>query len=419
MGPGGFCVPRGMSMGLWMRLGRSVACGLALASGVEGRAEDWSQWRGPRRDGTSAEKGWKAEWPASGPKVAWKAQVGLGFSSVVVADGRAFTMGHAEEQDRVFCFDASTGREVWRHSFASELGDKYFDGGTTGTPTVSGGRVYVLNRWGDVFCLGATDGKVVWHRNVEKETGARVPDWGFTGAPLVLDGKVYLNVGEAGLALDAPTGTVAWKTSTKSAGYSTPFPHGTGAQQVLILGSGQSYVSVRPTDGTEVWRVKWLTQYGVNAADPVIDGNRMFVSTGYGKGAALFRMGAGEPEMLWKSKALRTQMNPAVLQGGFLYGVDGDTTEKASLKCIEFATGAEKWSEPGFGSGGVIVADGKLVGVNGTGELVVAPASPDGFKPTARAQVLGGKTWTAPVLAGGRIYVRNSKGDLVVVDVRP
>lgn len=350
--------------------------------------------------------------------MAWKAQVGLGFSSVVVADGRAYTMGHAEEQDRVFCFDAASGREVWRHSFAAELGDKYFEGGTTGTPTVAGGRLYVLNRWGEAFCLGAADGKVVWHRNVEADTKSAVPDWGFTGAPLVLDGTVYLNVGDGGLALDAATGAVAWKSSTKSAGYSTPYPHGAGDKQVLILGTAQSYVAVRPKDGTEVWRVKWLTQYGVNAADPVIDGDRMFVSTGYGKGAALFRMGGGEPETLWKSKALRTQMNPAVLHGGFLYGVDGDTTEKASLKCIEFATGTEKWSQAGFGSGGVIVVDGKLVGVNGTGELVVAPAVPDGFKPVARAQVVGGKTWTAPVLANGRVYVRNSKGDLVVVDVR-
>lgn len=418
MGLGGICVPRGMSTGFWVRSGWAVACAVALGSGVA-RADDWPQWRGLRRDGTSAEKGWKVEWPATGPKVAWKAQVGLGFSSVVVADGRAYTMGHAEEQDRVFCFDVATGSEVWRHSFASELGDKYFEGGTTGTPTVSGGRVYVLNRWGEAFCLGAADGKVVWHRNVEAETKAAVPDWGFTGAPLVSDGKVYLNVGDGGLALDAATGQVAWKSSTKSAGYSTPFPHGAGEKQVLILGTAQSYVAVRPKDGTEVWRVKWLTQYGVNAADPVMDGDRMFVSTGYGKGAALFRMGGGEPEMLWKSKALRTQMNPAVLHGGFLYGVDGDTTEKASLKCLEFATGTEKWSQPGFGSGGVIVVDGKLVGVNGTGELLVAPAVPDGFKPVARAQVVGGKTWTAPVLADGRVYVRNSKGDLVVVDVRP
>ncbi|MBK7997700.1 MAG: alcohol dehydrogenase, partial [Verrucomicrobia bacterium] len=120
----------------------------------------------------------------------------------------------------------------------------------------------------------------------------------------------------------------------------------------------------------------------------------------------------------WKSKSLRTQMNPAVLHQGHLYGVDGDTTEKASLKCVEFATGTEKWKQSNFGSGGVILADGKLIALSGTGELMIAPASPEGFNPTSRAQVLGGKCWTAPVLANGFIYARNSRGDVVAVDVR-
>ncbi len=381
-------------------------------------ADDWAQWRGPQRNGISAEKGWKDTWPAEGPKVAWKAQVGMGYSSFVVAQGRVFTMGHAAEKDSVFCLDAATGKELWRHSFPAELGDRYFDGGTTGTPTVAGDRLYVLNRWGDAFCLGASDGKVVWHRQVEKESGAKIPEWGFSGAPVVSEDRVWLNVGEAGLALDAKTGAVVWKTSTKSTGYSTPYFLGTGKDALMIVGSAEAYVAVRPGDGSEAWRVRWLTEYGVNAADPIIDGDRMFISSGYGKGGALFKLGGAEPEMLWRTKALRTQMNAAVLYQGHLYGVDGNTTDKASLKCVEFATGKEKWSQAGFGTGGVTLVDGRLVGLGGTGELVVAPATPEGFKPTARAQVIGGKTWTAPVFSGGQIYCRNSRGDVVVLDVR-
>ncbi|HWN96175.1 MAG TPA: PQQ-binding-like beta-propeller repeat protein, partial [Methylomirabilota bacterium] len=181
--------------------------------------------------------------------------------------------------------------------------------------------------------------------------------------------------------------------------------------------SSQSYVAVNVKDGKEAWRLRWLTQYGVNAADPVVDGDRILLSSGYGKGAALFKLGVA-PEEIWKSKALRTQMNGAVLYRGHLYGVDGDTTEKASLKCLDFATGAEKWKHAGFGSGGVIIAEGKLIAVSGAGELMIAPASPDGFKPTARTQVFGGKCWTAPVLADGRIYCRNARGEVVVVDGR-
>ncbi len=170
--------------------------------------------------------------------------------------------------------------------------------------------------------------------------------------------------------------------------------------------------------GKEAWRIKWLTQYGLNAADPIVNGDLVLLSTGYGKGATLVRIGGAEPETLWKSKVLRTQMNAAVRVGDYVYGVDGDTTTRAALKCVEFAIGVEKWAQADIGSGGLMVANGRLIILNDRGELMVAPAVPEAFKPTAKAQVLGGKCWTVPVLANGRIYCRNSIGDLAAVDVR-
>jgi len=382
------------------------------------RAEDWPQWRGPTRNGISAEKGFRDTWPASGPVTAWKAKVGLGFSSFVVSQGRVFTMGHAEGKDTVWSFDTATGKEVWKHSYPAELGDKYYEGGTTGTPTVDGNRLYVLSKWGDVFCFEAASGKVVWSKNIQKETRAPIPDWGFTGAPLVHENLLVLNVGDAGVALDKQTGKLIWDSADKNSGYSTPLPVQRNGQWVAWIGSGSSYVAVNLRDGKEAARIRWVTEYGVNASDPIIDGDRIFLCTGYGKGAALFKLGAGEPEQVWKTKKLRTQLNPAVLFNGHLYGVDGDTTEKAALKCLDLETGAEKWSQPAFGSGGVVIADGKLIALSGTGELMIAPAATSGFKPTARAQVLGGKCWTAPVLANGQVYCRNGRGDVVVVNLK-
>src|SRR5690349_20725106 len=134
-------------------------------------AADWPQYRGPNRDGTSKETGWNAEWTGE-PKIAWKATVGLGFSSIVVANGKACTAGHAEGQDTVFCFDAVTGKELWKHSYPAELGDKYYEGGTTGTPTFDGDRVYWLSRWGDLFCFDAASGKILWQTNIQKEPEA-------------------------------------------------------------------------------------------------------------------------------------------------------------------------------------------------------------------------------------------------------
>ncbi len=396
----------------------ALAGALAVSLCSFASAHDWPHWRGPQRNGVSAETGWRDTWPAEGPATAWKAKVGSGFSSVVVAQGRAFTLGHADEQDTVWCFDTAAGKVLWKHSYAAELGDKFFEGGTTGTPTVVGDRVFTLSRWGDVFCFEAATGKVVWSKNVQKQTGVRVPDWGFAGAPLAHENLLVLNVGDAGLALDQSTGRIVWQSANQNAGYSAPLPVEHAGQWLALLGNGTAYVAVNLRNGKEAWRVRWLTEYGVNASDPIVEGDHLFLSTGYGKGGALYKLAASAPEPLWKTKKLRTQLNSAVLFQGHLYGTDGDTTEKAALKCLDFATGEEKWTQPGFGSGAVIIADGKLIALGGTGELRVAPATPAGFKPTARAQVLGGRCWTAPVLANGLIYCRNSRGDLVAVDVR-
>jgi outer membrane protein assembly factor BamB len=385
---------------------------------VDLRADDWPHWRGPQRNGVSAETGWLDVWPKEGPPIAWKAKVGLGFSSFAVADGRAVTLGHADGQDTIWCFDTASGKQLWKHSYPAELGDKYYEGGTTGTPTISRSNVFVLSRWGDLFCLEAATGKVIWSKNVQKETSAPIPDWGFTGAPLVHENLLVLNVGEAGLAVDKRTGQIVWQSADKNSGYSTPLPIQRDGQWLALIGNGTSYVAVQLRDGKEAWRVRWVTEYGVNASDPIVSGDRMFLSTGYGKGGALFQLGAGQPTELWKTRKLRTQLNPAVLHAGNIYGTDGDTTEKASLKCLDFATGAEKWVQPGFGSGGLLIADGKIIALSATGELMVAPATPTGFKPTARAQVLGGKSWTAPVLANGLVFCRNGRGDVTVVNLR-
>lgn len=380
-------------------------------------AEDWGQWRGPARTGISAETGWLDAWPAEGPRILWKAQVGIGFSSFAVARNRVYTIGHANEMDTVFCLDADKGQVLWYHPYPADLGDKFFEGGPTSTPTVDGDRVYTLGKWGDLFCFDAANGKIAWQKNIATETGAPVPAWGFGGSPLVLGDLLILNMGESGIALEKATGKLVWKSAAAESGYSTPLPI-PGQESLLLMSSGRAWHAVDAKTGKEAWRVKWMTQYGVNAADPVFDNGTMLVSTGYAKGAALFKLGGAEPELVWQNKSLRSQMNPPVLIGGHVYGVDGDAGQKTALKCVEMATGAEKWSVPLAGSGAVAAADGKLLVLNGEGTLMVAPASPAAFKPTSQAKVLGGKCWTVPVLANGRVYCRNAEGHVVCLDLR-
>lgn len=390
---------------------------LTLLATNDAPAADWPFWRGLARTGISQEKGWNARWTTP-PKVLWKAGVGIGFSSFSVADGRVFTTGNEDNKDTVFCFDAATGRVLWKHSYDADLGDKYFEGGTTGTPTVDGDKVYQLSRWGDVFCFEAATGKVVWSKNVQQETDARIPDWGFGGSPLVWKHLLILNVGQGGLALDKTSGKIVWESDDRNAGYSTPFPMDRGGKTEIILGSGRSYVAIDPVNGQKLWEHAWNTSYGVNAADPVVQGDLVFISSGYNKGAALLKTTPSNADVVWQSRVMRNQMNPSVLLGDHLYGIDGNEGKDAGLKCVEFSTGTEKWVEKGVGAGSLMVADGKLIILSEKGELIIAEPSPEGFKPLSRAQVLTGRCWTVPVLSHGRIYCRNAAGDVVCLDVK-
>lgn len=395
-----------------------IAVGAAFST-LPTFAGDWPQWRGPDRTGISQEKGWQANWPAEGPKVLWKAQVGLGFATFVVADGRVFTTGNAGNVDTVFCFDAASGKEIWKHSYPADVGAKFFEGGTTGTPTIDGKHLYQLSRWGDLFCFDAATGKVIWSKNIQTETEIRVPDWGFTGAPLVWEDLLILNVGLSGLAVEKATGKIVWKSADKEAGYSTPLPYQQNGKTYVTFGSGRSYVAVEPRTGKVVWEMPWTTSYGVNAADPIIHDGHLFISSGYNKGGALIKPTSSEPEVVWQSRDMRSQMNAAVLVDGYLYGVDGNLERSdSSLKCVEFLTGKVMWQEKAVAPGSITAADGKLIILGVTGELIVATPSPKGFQPISKAKVLSGKCWSVPVLANGRIYCRDSTGEVVCLDVR-
>ncbi|HXX94038.1 MAG TPA: PQQ-binding-like beta-propeller repeat protein [Planctomycetota bacterium] len=396
----------------------TVLAVLIAWAALPARADDWPQWRGPRHDGISSETGWLDRWPAEGPRILWKAEVGTGFASFAVSKGRVFTMGNSGDSDTVTCLDADSGRGLWSHAYPADVDPNLFEGGPTATPTVDGDRVYTLGRKGEMFAFEAATGKIAWSKNVQKETGAAIPSWGFSGSPLVQGDLLILNVGEAGLALEKATGRVAWKSGPRESGYSTPLPLRRGDQWLVLLGSAKSYLAVDAKTGQEAWNVRWNTQYGVNAADPVVEGERVFISSGYGKGAALLTLGAAEPAVSWQSKVMKNQMNPCVLLSGHVYGVDGNERDGTQLKCVELATGSERWTQALTGSGSVLAADGKLIVLAGDGELFVAPASPEGFRPTARARILEGKCWTVPVLSNGRIYARNAEGRVVCLDVR-
>ena len=385
-------------------------------------AEDWPRWRGPDLNGISKETNWTAGWPREGPKQLWKADVGIGFSSVAVANGRAFTMGNRDERDTVYCFNAETGALVWKHTYPCILDPRFYEGGTSATPTVDGERVYTISKRGDLFCFAAATGKIQWQKNLIKELGLQLPAndqdnwWGFAGSPLVRGDLLLLNAASDGIALNKSDGTIVWSNGKGLSGYSTPVPFKQNGKELIFLAAAESIVAVADQSGKVLWRYPWKTAYNVNAPDPIMSGDKVFISS-YRHGCALLQMKGDDVEKVYENRNINNHLNSCVLIDGFLYGIDGDAGYAGGLTCIEFQTGALKWSEKSIGTGALMAAGNRLIVQGAKGELIIAEASAEGFKPLARAQVLGGKCWTVPVLSNGRIYCRNSKGDLVCLDV--
>lgn len=380
---------------------------------------DWLSYRGPAQNGVSAEKGIATQFPADGPRVLWKASVGTGTSSITVSAGRAFTMGNRGGKDRVVCLDAKSGREVWKLEYPLDVDKRMFEGGTAATPTVDGNRVYTVSHQGDLFCLDAATGRKIWYQHYQRDFGGRRPQWGFAGSPTVEGNLLLLDVGAKGastVALDKATGKVVWKSGDDEAGYATPVVATLGGKRTVVMFKATHLVGLDLKDGRELWRTPWKTNYDVNAATPVVVGDRIFISSGYGSGCALIEISGGSAVQKWRNKNLKAHINSPVVSGGHLYGIDDQASANAPLVCIDFATGQVKWSERGIG-GALIAADSKLLVLSERGELIIAEESSAAFKPLARAQILSKRCWVQPTFAAGQLYCRNNEGDLVCLDL--
>ncbi|HEU0011987.1 MAG TPA: PQQ-binding-like beta-propeller repeat protein [Verrucomicrobiae bacterium] len=408
-----------------MHVGQTILLAATLLYGLDSSgvaAEfDWPRWRGPDCNGISKETGWSTRWPSAGPRQLWKTQIGLGFSSFVVAENRVYTMGHRNGQDVVWCLDTNTAREIWKHRYTADLDARLYEGGPNSTPTLDDKLLFTLGRHGQLFCLDASDGSVIWKTDLMKDHGLTEPGqdwWGFSGSPLVEGDFVILNAGTHGMAFNKKTGKLAWSTGKGANGYASPVPFDAGGRQGVAVFAAKSLGTVDAKTGQELWVLPWKTPYDINAADPIFSEGHVFVSSGYRTGGGLFKLDGNKLTEVWKSQEMHNQMNPSVLLSGHLYGISGQQGHGGDLRCVEFMTGKVRWKGPELGVGSVMAADGKLIVLGERGELLIAEAKPDAFKALARAQVLGGRCWTSPVLSHGRIFCRNSKGDCVCLDVR-
>lgn len=361
---------------------------------------DWPCWRGPNYDGLSSETGFKKDWQETPPKL-WEAEIGSAFSGLSCVGGKVYTCGTIDNGQVLFCFDARSGRELWKTPFERGYKDSQGGDGTRATPTVHGGKIYIQGGWGRVVCLDAETGKEVWRRDFEQP-----PQWGYS-ASVLIDGNRAITMGNNSLvALDKDSGKLLWDCPDGVVGYATPYPFALGGQRFVVGFMGKQVLIADLENGQRVWNMPWETSWDVNAATPVFSDGLLFLSSGYQHGSTLLRLErlAGELKSseVWQNKSIRAKFQTPVLHEGFLY-----TSDEVGLKCVEFKTGEEKWSRRGTKHGTLVIADGHMIVLTEEGGLLIGAATPKGFEPKTEVRLQDGRHWTVPTLYEGRLYIRN------------
>lgn len=388
-----------------------------VAVGFSSIAADWPHWLGPNADGKSTEQ---LPEQIDLCHVAWEAELGTGFSTVSVADGRVYSMGHADGKETVWCLSETDGNVLWKDTYPAELMPNLHEGGPGATPTVDGDRVYTISKDGQFHAYEAATGKRLWsHDLVELSGMRRAPEWGFTGSPLIHGDLVLVEAG-ATFAFDKRSGEIRWQSDRYRPAYGTAQIFESGGAEFLATLKTDGLVILDPADGSTLGFSVWRTSFQTNSTTPLRAGDgRLFISTGYDQGCALFRFADGSLTKLYENKNMCNHMGNSVLIDGFLYGFDGTAHRGRPVEftCLDLETGEKRWYFPDLKYGSVIAAGTELIVLTEMGEMLIGQASPEGFVARVRHQVIEGRCWTPPVIANRQIYARNAAGRLVVIPV--
>ncbi len=388
---------------------------LSLSASAAG--SDWPQWRGPDRTDVSKETGLLKSWPAAGPKRVWLFEnAGQGYSGPAIANGKYFTLGTRDGSEILLVLDANTGKELWTAKLGEILDNGWGDG-PRGTPTVDGDRVYALSGPGELVCLKVADGKILWKASM-KELGGKRPNWGYTESVLVDGPHVLCTPGGAQgtvAALDKLTGKVVWQSKelTEAAHYSSIVPAKINGQAQLVQRNEKTVFGLAPKDGKLLWQTTFPGRTAV-IPTPIIRGNDVYVTAGYGAGSKLVRISAdNKVTEVYENKVMKNHHGGVVLVGDHVYGHNDN-----GWVCQDFATGAEVWMNKSVGKGAVSSADGMLYCLDEkTGAVVLAAASPKGWTesgrftldPQSKIRSPKGHIWTHPVISHGKLYLRDQE----------
>jgi outer membrane protein assembly factor BamB len=380
-------------------------------------AADWPQWRGPNRDGTSTETGLLSSWPQGGPPVIWKISgLGEGYSSLAIAGGKIYTQGQRGRQEFVLAFDVKTGQKLWETPTSRDYHNDRGDG-PRGTPTIDGDRLYAMTGDGVLVCLDASTGKNIWSQNVAQKYGGEIPNWGFSESPLIDGGRLIVMPGGRGasiVSLSKNDGSLQWKAGSDRAGYSSAIVANVGGVRQVIALSAESALGVEEDNGELLWRYTKVSNRTANIATPIYHDGEAFLSSAYGTGCALLRLGPKSMSEVYFSGDMKNHYSTSVLVGDYLYGYNDSI-----LTAMQFSTGKVAWKNRSVGKGSVVYADKHLYLLSEDGVAGLAEPTSDAYKEISRFTIAHGSlpTWSPPVIANGTLYLRD-QDNLTSYDIK-
>ncbi len=416
-----------------------------ILQGAPAEAEDWPQWRGPRRDGTWAETGLVEAFPAERLELRWRAPIGAGYSGPTVWGGRVYVsdrLTEEEEVERVHCFDWKSGEVLWSHTYACDYGRISYDAGPRCSVLVHGAKAYSLGTAGHLFCFHAAKGDVLWKHDLNEEYDIQMPIWGIAASPVVEDD--LLIVPASGMdaylvAFDLEKGEERWRSLSDRGNYSAPIVIDHAGERILVCMTGDRIVGVSPKTGELCWEYPFKPRNMPLGVAAPVHHEDLLLFTAFYDGALALALDPDELEVekLWrrrgqneiKTDALQGIISTPLILGEHIYGVDS----YGQLRCLRLADGERVWEDltatpKARWSNIHFVQNGDRTWMfNERGELLIGELSPEGFRELSRARLIeptlaqldrrGGVCWSHPAFAYGHVFARNDEV-LVCADLR-
>ena len=412
-----------------------------------GKPSDWPGFLGPLGTSISPEKGILAPWPKDGLRVVWHRRTFAGYAAPSVVNGRLYLFERQGNTARLSCLRSTTGEHLWKFEYPTEYVDRYsYSGGPHCCPILDGDRVYIYGVEGMLHCLRSADGKLVWKVDTKKDYGFVQNFFGVGSTPVIEGDLLIAQVGgspkgseeidfakvkgngSAVVAFDKRTGKEKWRLSSELAGYASPVLATIGGRRWCFVFARGGLIGLDPATGKEDFHFPWRAKAyeSVNASNPVVVGNKVFISETYGPGSALLEVKPGGYKVLWsdknkgRDKSMQCHWMTPIYHDGYLYGCSGRHDNEAVLRCIELATGKEMWSEPDLTRTSLLMVDGHFVCLSENGELRLLKVNPKKYEEVSKmaTPLLRYPCWAAPILSHGLMYVRG-KNHLVCLELIP